>query len=35
MVKFSWVEEAVPEGMVIRQVYCIMLDRDGRVMLRV
>ncbi len=35
MIKFSWVEEAVPEGMVIRQVYCIMLDWDGRVMLRV
>ena len=35
MTKFHWVTEAVPEGMAVRQVYCIMLDRDGRVMLRV
>ena len=35
MAKISWVAESVPEGMAIRQVYCIMLDRDGRVMLRV
>ena len=35
MPQFSWTAEKVPEGMEIRQVYCIMLDRQGRVMLRV
>ena len=35
MAKISWVAESVPEGMAIRQVYCIMLDLEGRVMLRV
>ena len=35
MAKIGWVEEPVPDGMAIRQVYCIMLDREGRVMLRV
>ena len=35
MAKIDWVAEPVPEGMAVRQVYCIMLDREGRVMLRV
>ena len=35
MKKIDWVTEAVPEGMAVRQVYCVMLDREGRVMLRV
>ena len=35
MTKIDWVAEAVPEGMTVRQVYCVMLDREGRVMLRV
>ena len=35
MIRIDWVDEAVPEGMAVRQVYCVMLDRDGRVMLRV
>ena len=35
MTKIDWVAVPVPEGMAVRQVYCIMLDRKGRVMLRV
>ena len=35
MTKIDWVAEAVPAEMAVRQVYCIMLDREGRVMLRV
>ena len=35
MTKIDWVAEAVPAEMAVRQVYCIMLDRKGRVMLRV
>lgn len=35
MTRFDWIDEAIPEGMPVRQVYCIMLDRKGRVMLRV
>ena len=34
MAKYRWIPETVPEGMEIRQVYAIALDRDGRVMLR-
>ena len=35
MAKFTWIADAVPESMEIRQVYGIILDRSGRVMLRV
>ena len=35
MATFRWIADAVPEGMKIRQVYGIILDRKGRVMLRV
>ena len=35
MARFEWVGERVPEGMRITQVYGIILDREGRVMLRV
>ena len=35
MARFQWVGERVPEGMRITQVYGIILDREGRVMLRV
>ncbi len=35
MARFEWVGEGVPEGMRITQVYGIILDREGRVMLRV
>ena len=34
MARFEWVGERVPEGMRITQVYGIILDREGRVMLR-
>ena len=34
MATFTWVSAAVPEGMKITQVYAIILDRDGRTMLR-
>ena len=35
MAEFRWVDAPVPAGMKITQVYAVMLDRDGRVMLRV
>ena len=35
MAKIQWESGSVPEGMDIRQVYGIILDRAGRVMLRV
>lgn len=35
MARFEWVGDRVPEGMRITQVYGIILDREGRVMLRV
>ena len=35
MAKIQWESGSVPEGMEIRQVYGIILDRAGRVMLRV
>lgn len=34
MARISWAEGPVPDAMEIRQVYCIILDRQGRVMLR-
>ena len=34
MARFEWVGDRVPEGMMITQVYGIILDREGRVMLR-
>ena len=34
MATFTWVSDAVPEGMKITQVYALILDRDGRTMLR-
>ena len=34
MARFEWVGDSVPEGMRITQVYGIILDREGRVMLR-
>ena len=34
MAKISWKSGPVPEGMRITQVYGIILDRTGRVMLR-
>ena len=34
MAKYEWVPDQVPDGMKITQVYCIMFDRRGRVMLR-
>lgn len=34
MATFRWVSDTVPEGMKITQVYAVILDRDGRVMLR-
>ena len=34
MAKYEWIPEQVPDGMRITQVYCIMFDRQGRVMLR-
>ena len=34
MAKYEWAAEQVPDGMKITQVYCIMFDRQGRVMLR-
>ena len=35
MAVFEWIAEKVPDGMAVRQVYGILLDRQGRVMLRV
>ncbi len=35
MAEFRWIADPVPEGTEIRQVYGIILDRGGRVMLRV
>ena len=35
MADYQWVEGEVPGGMKITQVYGILLDREGRVMLRV
>ncbi len=35
MAKYEWIPEQVPDGMRITQVYCIMFDGQGRVMLRV
>ena len=35
MARYEWVPEQVPDGMKITQVYCIMIYRQGRVMLRV
>ena len=35
MAQITWVPDAVPVPMKIRQVYCVMFDRHGRVMLRV
>ena len=34
MATFRWVSDTIPEGMKITQVYAVILDRDGRVMLR-
>ena len=34
MAAFTWVSDAVPGGMKITQVYAVLLDRDGRTMLR-
>ena len=34
MAKYEWIPEQVPDGMKITQVYCIIFDRQGRVMLR-
>ena len=34
MPKYEWMPEQVPGDMKITQVYCIMIDRQGRVMLR-
>ena len=34
MAKYEWIPGQVPDGMKITQVYCIMFDRQGRVMLR-
>ena len=34
MARFAWIGDRVPEGMRITQVYGIILDREGRVMLR-
>lgn len=34
MARFEWIGDRVPEGMRITQVYGIILDREGRVMLR-
>ena len=33
MAKYEWIPGQVPDGMKITQVYCIMFDRQGRVML--
>ena len=35
MAQILWVPDAVPALMKVRQVYCVMFDRQGRVMLRV
>ena len=35
MTQILWVPDAVPAPMKIRQVYCVMFDRQGRVLLRV
>ena len=34
MATFRWVSNAVPEGMKVTQVYAVLLDTDGRTMLR-
>ncbi len=34
MAIYRWLDEAVPDGMIITQVYAIILDHDGRIMLR-
>ena len=34
MAKYEWITEPVPDGTRITQVYCILFDRQGRVMLR-
>ena len=34
MAEYQWIEGSVPEGMNITQVYGVLLDREGRVMLR-
>ncbi len=34
MAKYEWIPEQVPDSMKITQVYCIMFDRQGRMMLR-
>ena len=34
MAIYRWVDEAVPEAMKITQVYAIILDHDGRILLR-
>ena len=34
MAKYEWMAEPVPDGTRITQVYCILFDRKGRVMLR-
>ena len=34
MAVYEWVAGQVPDGMKITQVYCVMFDRQGRVMLR-
>ena len=34
MTQFRWIEAPVPGTMKIRQVYCVIIDRQGRVMLR-
>ena len=35
MPQIRWIADAVPASMKIRQVYCVMFDRLGRVLLRV
>ena len=34
MAQFRWMETTVPGSVEIRQVYCVIIDRQGRVMLR-
>ncbi len=35
MPQIRWIADTVPARMEIRQVYCVMFDRLGRVLLRV
>ena len=35
MPQIRWIADAVPASMKIRQVYCVMFDRQGRVLVRV